>query len=212
MKANASFRDGGWPNYEKIKVEYNAFCDGNEFNLDRYLGLRYKDPALEVKSRRRVIKRRKVKKKVVENDCSSVEIEQEERKEFTTKELLKLRQSILVAKIPQFVPRAEDTKPIAQAIQSNNHMKIYAGLSAFKNLIESVMKEQTQECNPKNLESRRFLLEEIISGKSTFIKQALLRKLDPEEVEYHEMGFEILLDLFHTVLQYPLMFKPGTAE
>ena len=55
------------------------------------------------------------------------------------------------------------------------------------------------ECNPKNIENRRLHIEEIIRGKSEFIKEALLRDPIPEEVEYHEMGFEIFLDLIKLV-------------
>ena len=68
-------------------------------------------------------------------------------------------------------------------------MKIYAGMVAFKNLLETKMREQTMDRNPKNIESRRFLLAEIVNGKSKFIKEALLRDRHPDEVEYHEMGF-----------------------
>ena len=56
------------------------------------------------------------------------------------------------------------------------------------------------ECNPKNIENRRFLLEEIIHGKSKFIKEALLKDPEPDEVEYHEMGFQILLDLIQLII------------
>ena len=107
-----------------------------------------------------------------------------------------------------FQPKAEDTKPIAEAIQSGNHMKIYAGFVAFKKLFETKIKEQTTQCNPKNIENRRFLLEEMLHGKSKFIKEALLRDREPDEVEYHELGFTLLLDLIQLIFQYPLMFKP----
>ena len=91
-------------------------------------------------------------------------------------------------------------------------MKIYAGFVAFRKLLETKMKEQTTECNPKNIESRRFLLEEILHGKSKFIKEALLRESEPYEVEYHELGFQLLLDLIQLILRYPLMFKPEIPD
>ena len=107
------------------------------------MGLRYKDQFIDQGKVKKQKKKRKKKivQPEVEIECDSIQVSEEPGVEYSTPELLKLRQQILIKRIPLFQPKAEDTKPIAEAIQSGNHMKIYAGFVAFKKLLETKMKE-----------------------------------------------------------------------
>ena len=73
-------------------------------------------------------------------------------------------------------------------------------------MLDRTIKKESKEVNPLSLESRRFQLEAFISGKSKIIQEALMRDPDPD-LDYHEQGFDTLLELIEFIYKYPHIFK-----
>ena len=73
-------------------------------------------------------------------------------------------------------------------------------------MLDRKIKVESTEVNPLSINSRRFQLEQFIQGKSTMIKEALMRDPDPD-LDYHEQGFDTLLELIEFIYKYPHIFK-----
>ena len=73
-------------------------------------------------------------------------------------------------------------------------------------MLDRKIKVESTEVNPLSINSRRFQLEQFIQGKSTMIKEALMRDPDPE-LDFHEQGFDTLLELIDFIFKYPHIFK-----
>ena len=80
------------------------------------------------------------------------------------------------------------------------------GLYGFRCMLDRTIKKESKEVNPLSLDNRRFQLEAFISGKSKIIKEALMRDPDPD-LDYHEQGFDTLLELIEFIYKYPHIFK-----
>ena len=63
---------------KKIKFEHNKFTHGLEFNLDRYVGLRYQTQNEETKKRRakKKVKKRRKSQKLIESNDDEADVEQ----------------------------------------------------------------------------------------------------------------------------------------
>ena len=63
----------------KIKFEHNKFTHGLEFNLDRYIGLRYRPENEEAKKKRvkKKVKKRRKSQKIIEAPVEEIEVEPE---------------------------------------------------------------------------------------------------------------------------------------
>ena len=87
--------------------------------------------------------------------------------------------------------KQDDAKDITEALQSTNTMKVFAGVTAFKALLEKKQVELAGHINIIDLPNQRHLLDEIVRGKSTLIKNALLHKPDErtETMTYHIDAF-----------------------
>ena len=80
------------------------------------------------------------------------------------------------------------------------------GLYGFRRMLDRKIKTESREVNPLSIKSRRFQLETFIEGKSKMIKEALMRDPD-QELDYHEQGFDTLLELIEFIYKYPHIFK-----
>ena len=107
--------------------------------------------------------------------------------------------------------QSEDAVNIDEALRSGNPLKIVVGLSAFRQFLRKMLYQETVHYNPHKLSNRKAGLNDLIKGKEESIKVALLTEFRPE-IDYHLLGFDIMLETIQSVQKYPVLFADGLVD